>query len=285
VQTAVRILRAADYPPGALFARQGLGDWELVWLLRGSARWERAGQREVLGPGDVLLIAPGGPEHFQWDPRLSTRHGFAHFLPQPPGALRPHLGRHWTARGGGVVGSLCGYLGELIAGAGPADDRASEVVGLLASILVEGPQPGSASQTGLPAVIDDLARSVGRLWASRGVGPVSLDELTAYASCSRRHLCRLFATYLGEGPVATFDRLRLSRVAVVLAHTDLSVAAAAAACGYANPFHLSRSFRLSYGVAPRAYRQLAKRGQPLPDPLREQGLHPLAYVLAEAEHR
>lgn len=274
----------ADYPPGAFFGRQDLSDWELVWVLRGSARWQRAEEREVIGPGGTLLIAPGGPEHFQWDSRLPTRHGYAHFLPQAPADLRTYVGRHWVASGGGVVGSLCGYLGELIGGAGSAGDRANEVVGLMTSILLEGPQPGSTNQTGLPSILDDVARAVGRLWASRGVGPVILDELAEHAGCSRRHLCRLFATYLGEGPVTTFDRLRLSRVAVLLARSDLSVAAAAAACGYANPFHLSRSFRLSYGLAPRAYRQRAEQGQPLPDPLRERGLYPLAYVLAEAEH-
>lgn len=284
VQSRVRVLSAADYPPGAVFGRQVLGDWELVWVLRGSADWRRGGERQILGPGDILLIAPGGPERFQWDQRVSTRHGFAHFLPEPPGVFRAYAGRHWVASGAGVVGSLCGYLGELIAGAGPAQLRADEVVGLVAGILVDGPQPGSASRTGLPPIIDELARSVGGMWASRGVGPVTLDELVEAAGCSRRHLCRLFATHLGEGPVATFDRLRLSRVAVLLARSDLSIAAAAAACGYASPFHLSRSFRLRYGVAPRVYRQRAREGQPLPEPLAARGLHPLAYVLAEAEH-
>lgn len=284
MQAVVRVLSAADYPPGALYGRPGLGDWELVWVLRGSARWERGGQRELLAPGDILLIAPGGPEHFRWDERVSTRHGFAHFQPQPAEEHRSFAGRHWLASGAGVVGSLCGYLGELIAGGGPARARADEVVGLMAGILVSGPRPGSAGQTGLPPILDDLARSVGRLWATRGVGPVGLDQLAQEAGCSRRHLCRLFAINLGEGPVAVFDRLRLHRVAVLLAHSDLSVAAAAAACGYANPFHLSRSFRVAYGVPPRRYRQQAKEGLPLPDPLSERGLHPLAYVLSEAEH-
>lgn len=284
MQAVVRVLNAADYPPGADYRRHGLGDWELVWVLRGSAHWERSGRHETLAPGDILLIAPGGPERFQWDERVSTRHGFAHFLPQPAEAHRGYDGQHWAAAGGGVVGALCGYLGELIAGGEPARARAAEVIGLMAGILVAGPPPGSAGQTGLPPIIDDLARSVGRLWATEGVRPVGLDELAELAGCSRRHLCRLFATHLGEGPVAVVDQLRLNRVAVLLAHSDLSVSAAAAACGYANPFHLSRSFRAGYGLAPRQYRQRAKEGLPLPDPLSERGLHPLAYVLAEAEH-
>ena len=52
--------------------------------------------------------------------------------------------------------------------------------------------------------------------------------------------------------------LRMQRAAQLLDATDETVAAIAAAVGYPNPFHFSRSFKSYMGASPRRYRDSIK---------------------------
>lgn len=61
----------------------------------------------------------------------------------------------------------------------------------------------------------------------------------------------------GRSPRAQVERLRLDRAAYALRDSGASVAQAAAAAGYRDPFHFSRAFRRVFGVPPR---QLRVRG-------------------------
>ena len=77
-----------------------------------------------------------------------------------------------------------------------------------------------------------------------------LDACAAHLALSRRQIERLFARYLGVTPVAYMNDLRLARGRSLLAETDMSVTAVAAACGYGSASHFSKSFRAKYGVSP-----------------------------------
>ncbi|HEX6677280.1 MAG TPA: helix-turn-helix domain-containing protein, partial [Actinomycetes bacterium] len=57
--------------------------------------------------------------------------------------------------------------------------------------------------------------------------------------------------------------------------SNLSVAAVARDCGFANPYHFSRRFRRAYGQPPGRYRRAAARPEPS-EPLARAGLLPLA---------
>jgi AraC family transcriptional regulator len=81
----------------------------------------------------------------------------------------------------------------------------------------------------------------------------------------------LLLTHYGTGPVAAFELVRLARAATLLARSNLSVAAVAEACGFANPYHFSRRFRGTYGQPPGRYRRAATRPEPT-EPLAQAGL-------------
>src|SRR5690348_16549481 len=56
------IASMVDYPPGATYGPRTLTDFELVWLLRGSARWRchsPDSHQLDLEPGSLLLARPG----------------------------------------------------------------------------------------------------------------------------------------------------------------------------------------------------------------------------------
>jgi AraC family transcriptional regulator len=52
--------------------------------------------------------------------------------------------------------------------------------------------------------------------------------------------------------VAAFELLRLARAATLLVRSNLSVAAVAHACGFANPYHFSRRFTAATASRPDA---------------------------------
>lgn len=57
----------AYYAPGASYGPRTLTDFELVWLLTGSAQWHGGPERArlLLRPGDLLLIPPGTCDEFR----------------------------------------------------------------------------------------------------------------------------------------------------------------------------------------------------------------------------
>ena len=76
----------AHYSPGTAWGPRRMTDFELVWMLTGSARWTVwSGQRDAeaaehhLSPGWVWLAQPGTDERYEWDPRLHSSHAFVHF--------------------------------------------------------------------------------------------------------------------------------------------------------------------------------------------------------------
>ena len=72
----------------------------------------------------------------------------------------------------------------------------------------------------------------------------------------------LLLTHYGTGPVAAFELLRLARAATLLTRSNLSVAAVAEDCGFANPYHFSPRFHRTYGQPPGRYRRAATRLEP-----------------------
>jgi AraC-like DNA-binding protein len=95
---------------------------------------------------------------------------------------------------------------------------------------------------------------------------IGLAELAGAAHVSPAHLCRLFAATTGRSPVETVRLLRLDRAAALLVRSNLSLTQIAAACGFADAFHLSRRFKDAFGAAPSEVRRAVHAGElpPLP---------------------
>lgn len=251
-----------SYPSGATFGPRRLGDFELVWLLSGSAIWthdESAGHQ--LRPGTVVVARPGMRDAYRWDEQGPSRHGYVHFMldPMPSGAVLATwpVVRHLADPD--PVTPLLGYLLWLATdgrghGGSPAGrpNPTEGILGLVLSLIVDGPLPTDIDDPEPPA----LARALDHVrseW-SRGVRPVTLAELARAAAVSKAHLARQFHDRFGAGAVAALDLVRLSRAESLLARTNLPVAGIGRACGYADALHFSRRFRAVYGVSPRAYR-------------------------------
>jgi len=85
--------------------------------------------------------------------------------------------------------------------------------------------------------------------------PWTLDALAEEVHLSRSQLARSFDATVGTGPMAFLRKMRVERMARLLATTDLSVADAARSVGWSNQFHASQVFHLAFGVSPTEYRR------------------------------
>jgi AraC family transcriptional regulator len=263
----------AVYPPGATFGPRLLPDFEFVWLLQGTAEWHYEDGSIALGTNSLLLGRPGMRDVFTWDRERPTRHAYLHFrldgrlagLPDP--ALWPLVRR---LPDDDPLRPLLRYLLRV------GEDRSSgEVLRLLLTLFVRGPLPDRDDER-LPPPLEGLLELACRAWSPPApTRPLPLRELAAGACVSPGYLSRLFRQHYGIGPVAAVELLRLARAATLLVRSNLSVAAVAHDCGFANPYHFSRRFHRVYGQPPGRYRRATARLEPN-EPLARVGLPPLA---------
>lgn len=75
-------------------------------------------------------------------------------------------------------------------------------------------------------------------------------ELASAVAISQSQLSRLFQAELGLSPMSYLWRMRVDRMAELLATKAMSVASAAAEAGWCHPSTASRAFRRRFGVTP-----------------------------------
>ena len=247
------------YPPGATFGPRPHPHWEFVWISSGSAQFTQGAERLQLPPDTALLIRPGSPDFFRWDPHRSTQHGYIHFehMPEALNMQWPRTRR--LSRHDPLLGML-EYIVWLRSVETNWQSEARPVLELLIQMFRASPLPAEHRYERLPDALLRLAEFVGNKWAASGMSVPSVAELARGSQISPAQLARLCRKHIGSGPVGMLNRLRLLRAADMLAGGGLSVQEVSRLCGFANPYHFSRSFRDMHGLSPRAYREHLRSG-------------------------
>ncbi|MFT4520410.1 MAG: transcriptional regulator GlxA family with amidase domain [Halioglobus sp.] len=81
--------------------------------------------------------------------------------------------------------------------------------------------------------------------------PLSLDDVAAYVTISRRQLERLFDKYLHCSPSRYYLELRLYRARLLLVQTSMPIIEVAVSCGFSTAPHFSKCYSEYYGKPPR----------------------------------
>jgi len=87
---------------------------------------------------------------------------------------------------------------------------------------------------------------------------VTLREIARAAGRHETHVAREFRRCFGTSVIGYLRRLRVQQAARLLAGDERAISAIAFDCGFSSHSHLSREFRLYYGVTPSAYRSLSR---------------------------
>jgi len=91
--------------------------------------------------------------------------------------------------------------------------------------------------------------------------PITIEKLTDETDVSSRTLLRAFLKYRGYTPHAFLKQTRLNRSKVILERgaPATSVTSVAYACGFGNPGHFAKDYRLAFGELPSDTLARAKR--------------------------
>lgn len=285
------LVQIADYAPGSRYGPRWLPNFELLWILHGSALWrtelyDDAGVRQAtveheLRPGTVALARRGNRDAYIWDCDHRSRHAYVHFQIDDFGGLGAPSS--WPAvrsmSDPGLLEELCTYLLDLTGEPSPVRGHSDRLVATMLEVFVSA--PAGPSRAEMPEPVRRLVDHVATVWARSGPRIVSVPELAAAANLSAGHLHRLFRERYGCGPAYALDLIRLARAATALLRTNATIGEIAFDCGYSNPYHFSRRFTLAYSDPPGTFRRRRQLSDPLA-PVREAGLLPLARRLLEA---
>ncbi len=240
----------------------------LLQLREGRVRLRHMGREAYVGPGECVLMDSTEPYDIE--------------CPEPTTALALRLPQPWlqywlpdpaecVARTFGAQGwsaALCAALSSLDtdsyhALALPAGSVAEHIAALLA--LAAGRPAQVTRRTGL---LDELVRALRDRLHEQDLSP---EALALQFGISRRYVHHLFAaghTTFGE----QLTRMRLERARELLLDARfaaLPIGEVAARCGFADPSHFARRFRLQFGRSPSELRGASiERAAPPRAPLR-----------------
>ena len=270
-----------------MFGPRVLPDYELVWLLSGSATWQlerQVGeqlvtQTHLLRPGTITLAQPGDRDRYEWDLQRGGRHAYLHFSIDDSGGVPPP--HDWptvrpTAESA-VLDGLTTYLTELSGVPTPAArSRSDQVAAFLLDVFVSGPFLRAVDTC--PSLLGQVISQVASAWKTDGMRIVTAAEMAGAVHLSRRRVFRLFQQEYEMGPARVLELVRLARAAVLLQRSNESITGVSALTGFANPYHFSRRFTHTYGSPPGTFRRIPGPPDPM-GPVREERLYRLTQRL------
>lgn len=159
-------------------------------------------------------------------------------------------GNRITCAGGMAAADLAAWLIERHCGQAWAQKS-------LHIMLIDHARRGSTSQpqqTLYEHVQDNRVRRAIHLIEQHLAEPLTSSALARRLNVSRRQLERGFHDELNTSPQQFSRQLRLHYGLWLLTHTDRSITAIAAECGFADTAHFSRQFKTLHGQTPSAMR-------------------------------
>lgn len=85
--------------------------------------------------------------------------------------------------------------------------------------------------------------------------PITVENMADHCNLDRSYFGKIFKETMGQSPQEFLISYRMTKAAVLLKTTDLSIGNISLLVGYTNQLHFSRSFKKVYNLSPREYRQ------------------------------
>ncbi|MCW5547414.1 MAG: helix-turn-helix transcriptional regulator [Opitutaceae bacterium] len=240
-----------------------LGSYAVVYLLAGGGEFgDASGLRREVRAGDLLLLFPEVPHFYgprpggRWDEIYFVFHGPVFDQWRQAGLLSPRE-PVWHAE---PVAAWHRRLAAVCAGRGGGTAESLLELARLQAVLAELWQmqrPAGVPAAGEPDWLPEVCREL----EAPGGGP-DWAALAARAGLSYERFRKKFAALKGVPPARYRQQRLMDRACVLLAEDGRPLKDIAAELGLCDEFHFSKLFKQRTGLAPSAYRQQMRRGQP-----------------------
>lgn len=237
---------------------KGTKDWLITLTLSGTGKFVIGDESFYVKGGDLMLLAPGTPHHYETPDQSIWNFMWAHFNPlshwsdmmawlsSKPGYLYYSVGqrvlhtRMEAAFGHVIQDSL----------------RAQDVNKRLAMNALEEILLLIYEQHGDGGVHlrDPRVEEVLSILSANMKETHSIEALARTVSLSPSRLSHLFKAEVGDSIVETLTKLRLKQAARLLEHTTRQIAEVAEDVGYRDAFYFTKQFHAYYGVSPTKFR-------------------------------
>ncbi|HRR33152.1 MAG TPA: AraC family transcriptional regulator [Kiritimatiellia bacterium] len=249
-------------------------DYELFFMLEGTATYSANGQKYVATPGTLILPKPGFRETFRWAPYPRARLAYLHFdILRTPSDWPDAKG--WPVLvydPPTVVGPLMQCLIRQLSTvpprslAAPNQHMTRLLEALLGEVLLDTAPLSAATKPDFarPEPVERAIHRMRQVFNQQPPKALTLSELALAAGVTPQHLSRLFRSSLDVAPMSMLGLMRLQLALALLSHTTLPVGAIAERCGFESPFYFSRRFTSCFGKPPTVVRKALHNGKPAP---------------------
>lgn len=252
--------------PGQQIGPHTAAEWELSYIITGSGIRTVGNTKEEFHPGEVILIPPGLEHHWAFDPDDVDAGGcienisfhFSQAFLEGIEVAFPELGQSVAflkalQEGISFQGKPLRAVQQKLVEASNCKgaSRAGILLGIIGLLGETGGRRavGNDPRTDLPAMRMERARIFVACNFNR---KIPLDEVAAYVGMNKSAFCTFFKRMTGESFVSYLNRYRIEKAEEMLRGNkrQRSVSDIAAACGFSEPAHFTRTFHRLKGVAP-----------------------------------
>jgi AraC-like DNA-binding protein len=237
--------------------------YQLVYVIEGQGTFESevSPKRHGIEPGVVMTLFPGVWHRYAPDPQTGwveqwiECRGPAFDRARAAGLLRPER-PVWSV----------GFPSELLQGFerchALAQQRSSGVQSLLSTMglhLLSVLPRAARRHRHAPRHIEQIIRQAQSLLALRCHERLSVEQLARELNVSYSSFRQAFKAQTGISPKQYQLQTRLDKAQDFLANTPKSIGEIAEILGFDSPFHLSKQFKSSIGLAPQMWRKKSAR--------------------------
>ncbi|MDF1774637.1 MAG: AraC family transcriptional regulator [Rhizobiaceae bacterium] len=236
---------------------------DILYCLSGKGSVEHDGVSFTLGAGQLAWIAGDQPHGHRAD--AADPWSLMWFRVDGPdvGVYRRRLFgearmRMAVAQGSELIAWFQRLFDTLRARSADADLRLNAEVAEFLALL---------ARQGDPALRSEMPAGLNRLRTAIVVNPEhkwSATQMEEVAGLGASQLRRLFKKHLNATPRAYLRRERLAMAQRLMLESNLPLSEIAYACGFFDPYHLSRDFRRVIGRSPASWRRLELGSQTAP---------------------
>lgn len=221
--------------------------WLIHYVISGSGTLELKGQHYSVEAGSMFIVPPYEYSSYQADTTHPWRYiwiGFEDNLNQLPGTFNTPV---FHLPGAGAIFTEMRTCKQLENG------RGAFLIGQLWKLV------SLALESRRDAGKTDYVQKAILIMETEYMNPLSIEEIAGRLNLVRSYFSTLFQRQIGVTPVQYLINLRLERAAALMVQHHILPSAAAAAVGYTDMSHFSKSFKQKYGKSPRNYVKAARK--------------------------